>query len=83
MLRTRNYSTRTITTYVQWIKRFILFHDKTLPADRERGLLPVVRGGAAGGAVSGAGQGSELTPVRRLADVPSLKIEGKELRIVW
>ncbi|MBW8042603.1 MAG: hypothetical protein FVQ85_21770 [Planctomycetes bacterium] len=28
-MRTRNYSPRTITTYVQWIKRFILFHDKT------------------------------------------------------
>ncbi|MBW8036526.1 MAG: integron integrase, partial [Planctomycetes bacterium] len=33
MLRTRNYSLRTITTYVQWIKRFILFHNKTRPAD--------------------------------------------------
>ena len=32
-MRTRNYSPRTITTYVQWIKRFILFHNKTHPAD--------------------------------------------------
>ena len=32
-MRTRNYSPRTITTYVQWIKRFILFHNKTHPDD--------------------------------------------------
>ncbi|MCB7129068.1 MAG: phage integrase N-terminal SAM-like domain-containing protein [Candidatus Brocadiales bacterium] len=30
-MRTRNASPRTITTYVQWIKRFILFHNKTHP----------------------------------------------------
>ncbi len=32
-MRTRNYSPRTIATYVQWIKRFILFHNKTHPDD--------------------------------------------------
>ena len=32
-MRTRNYSPRTIMTYVQRIKRFILFHNKTHPAD--------------------------------------------------
>ena len=32
VMRTRNYSPRTIATYVQWIKRFILFHNKTNPA---------------------------------------------------
>ncbi len=29
-MRTRNYSPRTITAYVQWIKRFILFHNKQI-----------------------------------------------------
>ena len=32
-MRTRNYSPRTITTYIQLIKRFILFNNKTRPAD--------------------------------------------------
>ena len=32
-MRTRNYRPRTITTYIQWIKRFVLFHNKTHPAD--------------------------------------------------
>ena len=31
MIRTRHYSLRTEDTYVQWIKRFILFHDKRHP----------------------------------------------------
>ena len=31
VMRTRNYSPRTIKTYVQWIKRFILFHNKNHP----------------------------------------------------
>jgi integrase len=30
-LRTRYYSLRTEDTYVQWIRRFILFHDKRHP----------------------------------------------------
>jgi len=30
-MRARNYSPRTITTYVQWIKRFILFHTPKTP----------------------------------------------------
>ena len=36
-MRTRNYSPRTITTYVQWIKRFILFHNKTHPTEMGKG----------------------------------------------
>ncbi|MFB0515493.1 MAG: integron integrase [Candidatus Neomarinimicrobiota bacterium] len=32
-MRTSNYSPRTITTYVQWIKRFILFSNKIHPAE--------------------------------------------------
>ncbi|MBA7690213.1 hypothetical protein ES703_98737 [subsurface metagenome] len=32
-MRTRNYSPRTITICIQWIKRFILFHNKTRSAD--------------------------------------------------
>lgn len=32
-LRTRHYSLRTETTYVDWIKRFILFHGKRYPRD--------------------------------------------------
>jgi integron integrase len=32
-LRQRNYSYRTEQTYVSWIKRFILFHDKRHPND--------------------------------------------------
>jgi integron integrase len=31
MLRTRHYSRRTETSYVGWIRRFILFHDKRHP----------------------------------------------------
>ena len=31
VIRTRHYSLRTEDTYVQWIKRFILFHDKRHP----------------------------------------------------
>jgi len=30
-MRTRHYSLRTEKTYVQWIKRFIFFHDKRHP----------------------------------------------------
>jgi hypothetical protein len=32
-LRTRHYSIRTETAYVDWVRRFILFHDKRHPAD--------------------------------------------------
>jgi hypothetical protein len=32
-IRTRHYSLRTEETYVQWIKRFILFHNKRHPKD--------------------------------------------------
>ncbi|MGH9872860.1 MAG: integron integrase [Pyrinomonadaceae bacterium] len=32
-LRSRHYSKRTEATYVQWIRRFILFHQKRHPAD--------------------------------------------------
>jgi hypothetical protein len=36
-LRVRHYSLRTEEAYVQWIKRFILFHNKRHP--REMGVL--------------------------------------------
>lgn len=32
-IRTRHYSRRTEKTYVGWIRRFILFHDKRYPAE--------------------------------------------------
>ena len=32
-LRTRHYSIRTETTYVDWARRFILFHDKRHPQE--------------------------------------------------
>lgn len=32
-IRTRHYSIRTEEAYLQWIKRYILFHDKKHPAD--------------------------------------------------
>ena len=40
-IRVRHYSLRTENTYVDWIKRFILFHDKRHPGAsprRNRGL---------------------------------------------
>lgn len=33
MLRLRHYSIRTEEAYIQWIRRFILFHDKTHPRE--------------------------------------------------
>jgi hypothetical protein len=38
-LRVKHYSIRTETQYLQWIKRFILFHDKRHP--REMGAVEV------------------------------------------
>jgi integron integrase len=38
-LRVKHYSIRTETQYLQWIKRFILFHDKRHP--REMGVVEV------------------------------------------
>jgi site-specific recombinase XerD len=32
-MRTKHYSYRTEQTYIDWIKRFILFHDKRHPKD--------------------------------------------------
>ncbi len=32
-IRTKHYSIRTEQTYIDWIKRFILFHDKRHPAE--------------------------------------------------
>ena len=32
-MHTRNYTPQTITAYIQWIKSFILLHNKTRPAD--------------------------------------------------
>jgi hypothetical protein len=40
-IRVRHYSYRTEQTYVQWVKRFILFHDKRHP--REMGEAEVAR----------------------------------------
>jgi len=34
VLRTRHYSIRTEDAYVQWVKRFILFHGKKHPSER-------------------------------------------------
>ena len=34
-LRVRHYSIRTEATYIQWIKRFIVFHGKRHPAEME------------------------------------------------
>ncbi len=33
VLRTRHYSIRTEDAYVQWVKRFILFHRKKHPSE--------------------------------------------------
>jgi len=33
VIRTKHYSIRTEETYVSWIKRFILFHEKRHPKD--------------------------------------------------
>lgn len=33
VIRTRHYSIRTEEAYLQWVRRFILFHDKQHPAD--------------------------------------------------
>jgi hypothetical protein len=41
VIRVRHYSYRTEQTYVQWVKRFILFHDKRHP--REMGEVEVAR----------------------------------------
>ena len=38
-IRTRNYSIRTEKSYIDWIRRFILFHDKRHP--REMGIVEV------------------------------------------
>ena len=32
-IRTKHYSIRTETAYTDWIKRFILFHDKRHPSE--------------------------------------------------
>ncbi|ACX96477.1 phage integrase N-terminal SAM-like domain-containing protein [Halothiobacillus neapolitanus] len=33
LIRTKNYSIRTENQYLQWIRRFILFHGKRHPLD--------------------------------------------------
>ena len=38
-IRLKHYSIRTEEAYVQWIKRFILFHDKKHPKDLNRGHI--------------------------------------------
>ena len=40
-IRVRHYSIRTEHSYVQWVKRFILFHNKRPPAEIE--LPPLER----------------------------------------
>jgi hypothetical protein len=37
----RNYSYRTEKTYVDWVKRFILFHDKTHPQEMGKNEIEV------------------------------------------
>ena len=39
-LRVRHYSMRTEATYIQWIRRFILFHGKRHPSEMGNGKLP-------------------------------------------
>jgi hypothetical protein len=34
-LRTRNYSYRTEQSYIEWARRYILFHDKRHPAEMD------------------------------------------------
>ena len=38
-IRTKHYSIRTEEAYVNWIKRFILFHDKRHPQEMEAGEI--------------------------------------------
>lgn len=40
-IRVKHYSIRTETQYLQWIKRFILFHGKRHPRDRDLGAAEV------------------------------------------
>ena len=37
-IRARHYSRRTEEVYIAWIKRFIFFHEKRYPAERDAGL---------------------------------------------
>jgi len=37
VLRTRHYSRRTEEAYVQWIRRFLLFHDGSHPRELAEG----------------------------------------------
>jgi len=44
-IRLKHYSPRTEQTYVCWIKRYVLFHDKCHPREmgvREEDVAPVV-----------------------------------------
>ncbi len=72
-MRTHNYSPRTIAAYVQWIKRFILFHNKTHPADM------------AGDPRRMAGEGGRLTtsPPSRCEALVALEAVKGEVNRSW
>ena len=39
-IRVKHYSIRTEQAYIDWIKRFILFHGKRHPVDLDRKAIP-------------------------------------------
>src|SRR5207302_4968573 len=66
-LRVRHYSRRTEECYVDWVRRFILFHGKRLPMDLggpPRDRLPDVAGGP------GPRRGQHAEPGPQRAGVP-------------
>ena len=77
-IRTRHYSLRTEKAYVQWIKRFIFFHDKRHP--REMGAAEISRflsALAVEGRVSASTQNQALSALLFLyRDVLSQEVSG-------
>lgn len=63
-IRVKHYSIRTETQYVQWIKRFILFHDKRHPLDMGAGEVEAfLTHLAVAGKVSASTQNQALSAV--------------------
>ncbi len=82
-IRTRHYSIRTEQAYVQWVKRFVLFHNKRHPVEMgEAKINAFLSHLAVKGKVAASTQNQALCAIVFLYK-QVLKVEVGELELVW
>ena len=83
-IRTKHYSIRTEQTYIDWIKRFILFHDKRHPAEMgEKEITAFLTHLAVNRKVAASTQNQALSAIVFLYREFVLKQLGEFENLIW